>query len=74
MKLFFFDFSINRPAAIIITVFLILLPACHRSGVSRSDKTDVSEKKTTNAEKLGFPGGSKVILLHCDDAGMCDGW
>jgi predicted glycoside hydrolase/deacetylase ChbG (UPF0249 family) len=26
----------------------------------------------TNAEKLGYPAGSKVILLHCDDGGMCD--
>jgi predicted glycoside hydrolase/deacetylase ChbG (UPF0249 family) len=25
----------------------------------------------TNAEKLGFPKGKKVLLLHCDDAGMC---
>ncbi len=31
-----------------------------------------SETKITNAEKLGYPAGSKVILLHCDDAGMCD--
>jgi predicted glycoside hydrolase/deacetylase ChbG (UPF0249 family) len=30
------------------------------------------DKKVTNAEKLGFPSGKKVILLHCDDAGMCD--
>lgn len=27
---------------------------------------------TTNAEKLGFPKGKKVILLHMDDLGMCD--
>lgn len=31
-----------------------------------------SEKKLTNAEKLGYPAGKKVILLHCDDAGMCN--
>jgi len=31
-----------------------------------------SEKRVTNAEKLGYPAGSKVILLHCDDAGMCN--
>ncbi len=30
-----------------------------------------SETPLTNAEKLGFPSGKKVILLHCDDAGMC---
>ena len=31
-----------------------------------------NEKKHTNAEKLGFPAGRKIILMHCDDAGMCD--
>ena len=31
-----------------------------------------ADKPGTNAEKLGFPAGKKVILLHCDDAGMCD--
>lgn len=31
-----------------------------------------NEKKNTNAEKLGFPSGAKVLLMHCDDAGMCD--
>ena len=27
----------------------------------------------TNAEKLGFPAGKKVLLLHMDDLGMCEG-
>jgi predicted glycoside hydrolase/deacetylase ChbG (UPF0249 family) len=31
-----------------------------------------SDKSITNAEKLGYPARSKVILLHCDDAGMCE--
>jgi len=26
----------------------------------------------TEAEKLGFPAGKKVIILHADDAGMCE--
>ena len=26
----------------------------------------------TNAEKLGFPAGQKVLLLHMDDLGMCE--
>ena len=31
-----------------------------------------AQEKMTNAEKLGFPKGKKIILLHCDDAGMCE--
>ena len=27
---------------------------------------------STNAEKLGFPPGKVVLLLHSDDAGMCE--
>jgi len=39
--------------------------------------TSCSEKQeyigsTTWAEKLGFPAGKRVIILHADDAGMCD--
>jgi hypothetical protein len=29
-------------------------------------------KQQTNAEKLGFPAGQKVLLLHMDDLGMCE--
>lgn len=29
-------------------------------------------EKQTNAEKLGFDKGKKILLLHCDDAGMCE--
>uniref|UniRef100_UPI0032180910 polysaccharide deacetylase family protein n=1 Tax=uncultured Draconibacterium sp. TaxID=1573823 RepID=UPI0032180910 len=32
----------------------------------------IAQDKITNAEKLGFPAGKKVLLLHCDDAGMCE--
>jgi len=31
-----------------------------------------AQTKMTNAEKLGFPKGKKILLLHCDDAGMCE--
>ncbi len=32
----------------------------------------MAQNKITNAEKLGFPKGKKVLLLHCDDVGMCE--
>ena len=32
----------------------------------------LAQEKLTNAEKLGFPKGKKIILLHSDDAGMCE--
>lgn len=31
-----------------------------------------AQEKMTNAEKLGFQKGKKILLLHCDDAGMCE--
>lgn len=64
--------SWKRSVIIVVTVLLIFLPSCNRSGGSSKKKTEAVEAKITNAEKLGFPSGSKVILLHCDDAGMCE--
>ncbi|MGC3943285.1 MAG: polysaccharide deacetylase family protein [Chryseolinea sp.] len=37
--------------------------------LAQSDKTKVKDK--TWAEKLNFPKGKKVLLLHMDDIGMC---
>lgn len=43
-----------------------------KSGQIKDSTTQVnSSQRVTNAEKLGFPAGKKIILLHCDDAGMC---
>ncbi len=32
----------------------------------------ISEAQETWAEKLGFPAGKKVVILHADDIGMCE--
>ncbi|MEJ1242090.1 polysaccharide deacetylase family protein [Chryseolinea sp. T2] len=37
--------------------------------LAQSDKTNKENK--TQAEKLNFPKGKKVLLLHMDDIGMC---
>ncbi len=39
---------------------------------STTSFAQTSSEKTTNAEKLGFPKGKTILLLHCDDAGMCE--
>lgn len=50
--------------SVLLTISVLLIWALSFSTAS-------AQLKTTNAEKLGFPKGKKVLLLHCDDAGMC---
>ncbi len=52
-----------RTTAILLTFFfsLLIIP-----------KMNSAQERITNAEKLGFPKGKKILLLHCDDAGMCE--
>lgn len=66
------DFPIKRSALLVVAFCFFILPACNRSKAGSQKKISISETKITNADRLGFPAGSKVILLHCDDAGMCD--
>jgi chitin disaccharide deacetylase len=49
-------------------VLLTLLVSCSRN--STAEKT-MSEGNTWG-EKLGYPADTRVLLLHADDAGMCD--
>lgn len=55
--------SIKKSILLILSVFLISLIFVSHT---------VGQEKMTNAEKLGFPKGKKIILLHSDDAGMCE--
>lgn len=55
--------SIKKSILLILSVFLISLIFVSLT---------VGQEKMTNAEKLGFPKGKKIILLHSDDAGMCE--
>jgi len=60
----------------IITSLLILvlvfgmgfISSCSNDG-SPDDTADMNK---TWAEKLGYPAGKKVIILHADDSGMCE--
>lgn len=40
--------------------------------VVRAHQKATEPQRITNAEKLGFPKGTKVLLLHMDDLGMCE--
>ena len=51
-------------SVVLLTTFFILISVLSSGAAS-------AQEKMTNAEKLGFPKGKKVLLLHCDDAGMC---
>jgi predicted glycoside hydrolase/deacetylase ChbG (UPF0249 family) len=53
-----------------VGIFSIGLLSCSSSTESSSDIAQLTGD--TWAEKLGYPKDAKVILLHIDDAGMCD--
>ena len=52
----------------LIALFFILSNACS----NKQPADDTENTKITWAEKLGYPTGAKVIMLHADDAGMCE--
>lgn len=61
-NIFYPQFRLKATAILMLFFFsLILIPIMNSA-----------QEKVTNAEKLGFQKGKKVLLLHCDDAGMCE--
>lgn len=65
MKKLFLSNSLKKLAML---SFLALTISVQAKSNSNSESR---RKETTWAEKLGFPAGKKVIILHADDAGMC---
>ena len=55
--------------ALIITSFFMVI-AC---GQKKQAEEKQIQEPTTWAERLGYPAGKKVIMLHADDAGMSEG-
>lgn len=54
--------KIRNSFAILFALLIIVVSSC---------TTKPTEPKNW-AEKLGYPEGSKVLILHADDAGMCE--
>lgn len=53
-------------------IFLMAgLSACNTAGSQSENDSPKMAEASTWAEKLGFPAGKKVVILHADDIGMC---
>jgi len=55
----------------IILIFFTVLVSCE-SKKQHTEDEQIAAEPTTWAERLGYPAGRKVIMLHADDAGMCE--
>ncbi|MEQ9210039.1 MAG: ChbG/HpnK family deacetylase, partial [Pseudomonadales bacterium] len=59
------------PTGLVFCAMLITY-SCSQKAQSSDKQETVSENKPANwAERLGYPAGKKVIMLHADDIGMC---
>lgn len=58
----------NQFLSIVLSIVLLLSFGC---SPQPSKQKAPSEALTTWAEKLGYPAGKKVVILHADDIGMC---
>lgn len=52
---------------------LLLTGSCSQKTQSAADQESTEQTEYANwAERLGYPAGKKVIMLHADDIGMCE--
>jgi chitin disaccharide deacetylase len=57
----------------ILTVSVFLIFACEqKKNQEESTAAQINSEPANWAERLGYPPGKKVIMLHADDAGMCE--
>jgi hypothetical protein len=52
-------------------VFLLIVSSCGQKSTSSDDTQSAVSVPANWAERLGYPPGKKVIMLHADDIGMC---
>ncbi|MCG8308398.1 MAG: polysaccharide deacetylase family protein [Cytophagales bacterium] len=62
-----------RTFAALFFISFVMFVSCDQKKQVRENKKVVSDAGPANwAERLGYPAGKKVIMLHSDDAGMCE--
>lgn len=56
---------------LVLTFQISLLSTCQQ--IKKPDAENLNTSEPANwAERLGYPKGKKVIMLHSDDSGMCE--
>jgi len=58
----------NKIGIIGIIIFVMFI----RLSYGGTDQDALQNEYANQAEKLGFPAGRKVLILHADDIGMCE--
>jgi predicted glycoside hydrolase/deacetylase ChbG (UPF0249 family) len=56
--------------AFIISFFMLI--SCLEKKTADQNQEEVTKQPANWAERLGYPAGKKVVMLHADDAGMCE--
>ena len=56
---------------ILFLALLFIISSCGQNNTSSNDEQSAVSEPANWAERLGYPPGKKVIMLHADDIGMC---
>ena len=59
-------------SVILVTSFFMINSCEQKKTSSVSEDAEIKAEPANWAERLGYPAGKKVIMLHVDDAGMCE--
>ena len=60
-------------SAILMTACILVIGCSQRQRLEEKQVVEEVKREPANwAERLGFPAGKKVIMLHADDIGMCE--
>ena len=59
-------------SSVVLLTSLFVLFGCQQKSKEEQQAVTLDNVPANWAERLGYPAGKKVIMLHSDDAGMCE--